>query len=272
VQAPDEDDWKKLGRCLTYLKHNKDLKYTLSADGSWVIRWWVDASYAVHPDMKSHTGATMSLGQGCVYSMSNKHKLNSRSLTEAELIAVIDAMSKTLWTRLFIQGQGYDVVDNVVYQDNQSAILLEKNGKLSSSKRTRHIEIRFFFVTDNVQKKHVRIEYCPTDNMVGDFFTKPLQGSKFTKFRCRILGTTANDICMPPNSADPVRKECVGAYDSSVADVCDKSGSATSWIEVVSKKQKNKADGLMVATNLGGKQSEKLEKLTLFTKSELAKQ
>jgi hypothetical protein len=55
VQAPDEDNWKKLGRCLTYLEHNKDLKYTLS----WVIRWWVDASYAVHPDMKSHTGATM---------------------------------------------------------------------------------------------------------------------------------------------------------------------------------------------------------------------
>jgi hypothetical protein len=64
--------------------------------------------------------------------MSNKHKLNSRSLTEAELIAVNNAMSKILWTRLFIQGQGYDVMDNVVYQDNQSTILLEKNGKLSS--------------------------------------------------------------------------------------------------------------------------------------------
>jgi hypothetical protein len=64
----------------------------------------------------------------------------------------------------------------------------------------------------------------------------------------------------------------VGACDSSITDVCDESGSATSWIKVVSKKRKNKADGLMVATNLGGKQSEKLEKLTLFTKSKLAKQ
>jgi hypothetical protein len=119
----------------------------------------------------------------------------------------------------------------------------------------------------------IRIEYCPTDNMVGDFFNKPLQGWKFTKFRCRILGTTTNDIyMMPPNSADPVRKECVGACDSSITDVCDESGSATLWIKVVSKKQKNKADGLVVATNLGGKQSEKLEKLTLFTKSKLAKQ
>ena len=63
----------------------------------------------------------------------------------------------------------------------------------------------------------------------------------------------------------------VGACDLSITDACDESGSARSWIKVVSKKQKNKADGLMVATNLGGKQSEKLEKLTLFTKSKLAK-
>jgi Reverse transcriptase (RNA-dependent DNA polymerase) len=152
VQSPDKDDWKKLGRCLTFLRDTKHEPLTLSADGSWTIRWWVDASYAVHPDMKGHTGATMSLGQGCVYSMSTKQKLNTRSSTEAELVAVNDAMSKILWTRLFIEAQGYGVSDNVVYQDNQSAILLEKNGKLSSSKRTRHLEIRFFFVTDNVEK------------------------------------------------------------------------------------------------------------------------
>ena len=210
--------------------------------------------------MKSHTGATMSLGQGCVYSMSNKHKLNSRSSTEAELIAVNDAMSKILWTRLFIQAQGYKVVDNVIYQDNQSAILLEKNGKMSSSKRTRHIEIRFFFVTDNVQKKHIRIEYCPTDDMVGDFFTKPLQGSKFVRFKNRILGHTETGAHMP---VDPVRKECVEYCDSGISNHGDESGSAESWTEVASKKKKKKTDGLKTI-NLGGKQSD--EKLTLFTK------
>ena len=88
VQSPDKDDWKKLGRCLTFLRDTKHEPLTLSADGSWTIRWWVDASYAVHPDMKSHTGATMSLGQGCVYSMSTKQKLNTRSSTESKLVGV----------------------------------------------------------------------------------------------------------------------------------------------------------------------------------------
>ena len=68
--------------------------------------------------------------------------------TEAELVGVNNAMGchLDLQTRLFIQGQGYTVTaDNVLYQDNQSAMMLEKNGKMSSSKRTKHIEICFFF-------------------------------------------------------------------------------------------------------------------------------
>ena len=271
VQCPDFDDWKKLGRCLIYLRNTADLKYTLAADGTWVIRWWVDASYGVHPDMKSHTGATMSMGRGCVYSMSRKQKLNTRSSTEAELVGVNDAMSMILWTRLFLQAQGYTVEDNIIYQDNQSAMLLEKNGKMSSSKRTRHLEIRFFFVTDNVAKKHLRIEYCPTDDMVGDFYTKPLQGSKFIRFRARILGLSDVDVGV----SSPVRKECVETNKMSVTTmgqlttkgyvvpgrVDDESGEATSWVDVVRKKR---PDGSGRSSRLVGKQS--VDMLTLFTK------
>jgi Reverse transcriptase (RNA-dependent DNA polymerase) len=271
VQNPDEDDWKKLGRCLTFLRNTKDDPFTLAADGSCAIRWWVDASYAVHPDMKSHTGATMSLGQGCVYSMSCKQKLNTRSSTEAELVAVNDAMSKILWTRLFLEAQGYTISDNVVYQDNQSAILLENNGKLSSSKRTRHIEIRFFFVTDHVKKKNIRIEYCPTDDMLGDFYTKPTQGTKFRNFRRRAMGMTESASQDTHSVDNPVRKECVGDCDSRVKFDSDESGLNTSWIDVVSRKRKKKTDVVMT-TGLGGEPSGKLEKLTLFTKSKLVKQ
>jgi hypothetical protein len=52
VQTPDDDNWKKLGQCLTYLKNTRQDKYMLAVDDSWTIRWWVDASYVVHPDMK----------------------------------------------------------------------------------------------------------------------------------------------------------------------------------------------------------------------------
>jgi hypothetical protein len=60
-------------------------------------------------------------------------------------------MPMVLWTRQFLEGQGYKIKDNVVYQDNQSAILLlEKNGQKSSTKRTRHLKIRYFFGTDRI--------------------------------------------------------------------------------------------------------------------------
>ena len=89
---------------------------------------------------------------------------------------------------------GITVTDNIVYQDNQSAMLLEKNGKRSSGKRTRHINIRCFFITDRIAARELSMEYCPTGEMLGDFFTKPLQGTRFRKFRDRILNLTDDDL------------------------------------------------------------------------------
>ena len=80
-----------------------------------------------------------------------------------------------------------DIVDNIVYQDNKSSILLETNGRASSSKRTRHLNVRYFFVKDRVDSGEVRIEYCPTEEMIADYFTKPLQGALFYKMRDLIM-------------------------------------------------------------------------------------
>ena len=93
-----------------------------------------------------------------------------------------------LWTKLFLEEQGYEVEQNILYQDNKSAILLEKNGKRSSSKRTRALNIRYFFITDQVEKGNMYIEYCPTGEMTADFMTKPLQGELFSRFKKRIMG------------------------------------------------------------------------------------
>jgi hypothetical protein len=161
---------------------------TLEADGSGAIQWWIDASFAVHSDMRSHTGIIMSLGKGSPFSISTRQKLNTKSSTEAELVGVDDGMPIIIWTRQFMIEQGFDLKDNVVFQDNQSAILLERNGRVSSGRRTRHVNIRrYFFVTDRVKKNELRIEYCPTGDMWGDFFTKPLQGSAFKWQRAQIM-------------------------------------------------------------------------------------
>jgi hypothetical protein len=77
---------------------------------------------------------------------------------------------------------------NIVYQDNKSTILMETNGKKSSGKWTRALNIRYFFITNQVEKGNAQIKHCGTGSMVRDFFTKPLQGKKFQRFRNDILG------------------------------------------------------------------------------------
>ena len=86
-----------------------------------------------------------------------------------------------------LQAQGYDSTETVINQDNKSTILLGNHGKFSSSKRTKHIDIRYFYITDKVKKKEVRLDHCPTEEMISDYFTKPLQGKQFIKFRNAIL-------------------------------------------------------------------------------------
>ena len=180
---PDVDNWKNLIQCIWYLWDSKELYLTLEADDDLAIKWWIDASFAVHPNMKSHTGGTMSFRKGSIYSMCHKQCINTKSSTEAELVGVNDGMPIVIWTRNFMTAQGYTIHDNVIYQDNQSAILLEKNGRGSSGQCTHHIDIRYFFITARVKHGEIHIEYCPTGEMVADFFTKPLQGSLFRKLQ-----------------------------------------------------------------------------------------
>ena len=76
---------------MKYGNGTKELVLTLSAEQLNIMKWFVDATYAVHDDFKSHTGMTMTMGQGAIMSMSQKQKLNTKSSTTAELVGADDA-------------------------------------------------------------------------------------------------------------------------------------------------------------------------------------
>ena len=130
----------------------------------------------------------MSMGVGIIHGRSGKQKLNVKSSTEAELVGVSEYLPYNIWLMMFMREQGYPVRNNVLYQDNKSTILMLKNGRNSCTGNSRHIDIRHFFVKDRVDKKEVKVEYCPSRLMLADFFTKPLQGVLFEKFRSVIMG------------------------------------------------------------------------------------
>ena len=134
-------------------------------------------------------------------------KLNTRSSTEAELVGVSDVLPKILYMQLFLEAQGYPLKENIIYQDNKSAIKLEINSQKSCGKWIRHVEIRYFYIKDLVDKNKVEIRHCPTEKMLADFFTKPLQGSLFRYMRDFILG---HRPISELNLDSVASKECIG--------------------------------------------------------------
>jgi hypothetical protein len=125
VTEPNEGDWKKLVKMMKYLKATEDDVPCMSANETGMIKWHVDAAFVIQPQgpEKSHTGATMTLGFGIIYSLSMKQKVNTQSSTEAKLVGFDDVISKMLLSKLFIEAQqGFEVKANIVYLDNTSSM------------------------------------------------------------------------------------------------------------------------------------------------------
>ena len=167
-----------------------------------------------------------------VMSYSWKQKINTKNSTEAELVGVDDSLGYILWARYFMQDQGFDMEASLLYQDTISAMLLETNGKASSSKRTKHIKVKYFFIIDKVDQGKVTIEHCPTEQMWTDINTKPKQGLVYPVIRGHVMGIPADykdsdyigkvplspDMLMlPMTKAQIASQECVGGNQLSPA-------------------------------------------------------
>ena len=189
VQSPDIDDWNKLQRVLKYLNGTQDMGIILRPNKSAKHEAYIDASYGIHLDGKSHSGLLLSLGLGPLLVKSTKQKIVTKSSTEAELIALSDLCSLVIWNREFMKAQGEDPPPTTIYQDNQSTMALINKGS-SSSERTRHIKIRHFWVKDQIDNGEVEIVYIPTEDMTADILTKPLQGETFMRLRQMLLNWT----------------------------------------------------------------------------------
>ena len=159
-----------------------------------VTKIYTDRAHAVHTNMRGHIGIFAIDRKGAMYSSSGKMKLNTVSSTETELVTVGEKLAKVIWFQKFRIAQGGNSKEDVLMQDNQSAMLLENNGRNSVGKGSWHIDIQYFFAMDHIDKKHICVKYCPTKEMIADFLTKPLQGALFYQFQDAILGMSGLPI------------------------------------------------------------------------------
>ncbi len=168
------------------------MKLTLVVDNLHMLRWWVNVSYGKHSNLKGHTGMMMSLGEGATMVFLRGQKLNARRSTIAELIGVDDAIPDITWRKHFIKAKGYTVTSNILYQDNQSCILLATNGCTLSSRRTKHIHHRYFLVKNLVDHGELEVRYIPTNHMWSDVLTKSLMGIKWREMRAKLMNFPVN--------------------------------------------------------------------------------
>ena len=125
---------------------------------------------------------TFKTEKGSAINVSAKQKLNTESFTVAEPVGIDCVLPLMPWASLFLKEQGYEVKENIVKQDNKSAILLANDGKASLDKQTQAINVQCFHITDQIKKGNMAIQHCHTDEMTSDFMSKGPQGVKFRKF------------------------------------------------------------------------------------------
>ena len=181
----DIDDMGKLRRVIRYLRGSAGRGIRLCPGALGVsVRAYVDAAYGVHMDGKSHTGVSIVIGEaGPIFVRSTKQPIVAKSSTEAELIATSDSANQVFHVRNFIIEQGYGDKPATIFQDNLSCMALMAKGK-STSLRTRHIQIRYFWVKERVDNGEAVIMHMRSEAMgPANALTKPLVGAQFLEER-----------------------------------------------------------------------------------------
>jgi hypothetical protein len=181
----DMDDVSKLSRALRYVRDSPNRGIRLSPGAHGVsVRAYVDAAYGVHMDGKSHTGVSIFIGNaGPVFVRSTKQPITAKSSTESELIATSDSANQVFHIRNFIIAQGHDHEPATIFQDNMSCMALLEKGR-STSMRTRHIQIRYFWVKERVDNGEAVIMHMRSESMgPANALTKPLVGKQFIEER-----------------------------------------------------------------------------------------
>jgi hypothetical protein len=191
MQQPTEYDKLQVDRIMNYVINTRNLGLTFRGQGGVVLSVYVDASYAIHDDRKSHFGTCMFIGDfsASVATKSRKAKCMAISSTEAEYLALCEGAKLVAWARQLFSELGYPKPGpNVVYEDNQATIKMVNNG--NDKGRTKHIDVRFHYIREMIEQGQIKMEYKRTEDMIADILTKAPSKPIFEYLRPALLGLT----------------------------------------------------------------------------------
>jgi hypothetical protein len=181
VTRPTRQDQYKLERALKYINGSPGKGIVFEKTDSLALRAFIDASHGVHHDGTGQHGAIFTLNLGPIYARSKKQKILCKSSTESELVALSDFSEKLEWFNDFLKEQNVKFKAAKVFQDNTSTISKIAQDEFSGKDRKLHFKKRRLLVKELVDEGVIKIKYLPTECMVADILTKPLQGELFKR-------------------------------------------------------------------------------------------
>lgn len=204
LEKPSVAHWSAAKRVLRYLKGTRDvgLKY---AGNNTTVQCYVDADWAGDvATRKLTTGMVIKMGEAAILWNRMRQSCVALSTAEAEYMALAHGVRECLWLSSFMKEAGLkeEMRPIQVWSDNQSAIAMAKQS--GTSKRVKHVDIKFHFIKDQVENGAIRLEYCPTEKMVADALTKPLAKERVIKLR-GLLGL--KELKMQKGDAENRREE-----------------------------------------------------------------
>jgi len=148
---------------------------------------YADADWAnSKADRKSVSGWVSKLNGDVISWASKKQRTVALSTCEAELYAEAEAIKEVLWLRGMLKELGlHTQLGSTIYGDNQSAIAISKNGV--KGERTKHVDIKYHFVTETVERGDVVLKWIPTMEQQADIFTKALAAPVFVNLRQQLM-------------------------------------------------------------------------------------
>jgi hypothetical protein len=189
MRNPNQNDKDLLDRVIAYLEGTKERSMIIRKCDMKVFAY-MDAAFAVHGNRVSHSGIHFTLGKygNSILCKSLKQKSVATSSTEAELMGIFDGLDYLIWIRNVLEFLGYPQGTTTIFQDNTSTITMAYMGRGSSGSKTRHIDIKYFYIKQFLDSKDLEIDHLGRDNMTADFFASPRQGTVFRRFRGMIMG------------------------------------------------------------------------------------
>ena len=191
VGVAGDDDMSKLMKVVRYCNGTRDLGIKFRyEEGNLKSYAYIDAAYGIHADGKSHSSLAIMMMGGCVIFKSVKQGIVTKSSTESELVATSDLGGIAVYLNDLLPTLHTEDYDIIVMQDNKSCIQLLLNGRLSCSDMSKHIAIRYFWLRERFIHGNLKVEFCPTQDMIANLGTKVITGTQFKDERSMLLNST----------------------------------------------------------------------------------